>query len=74
MCLSIKENFFQLSCHPNATHFVQKIIDLFPIIHTYPFLELAQKNFLDFALDKNAMCVIKHMMKLISELERNHPS
>lgn len=66
MCESIKENFLQLSCHPNATHFVQKIIGLFPIIHTFFFFEYAQKNFLDFALDKNGMCVIKHMMKLIA--------
>ncbi len=74
MCESIKENFLLLSCHPNATHFVQKIIGLFPINHTYFFFEYAQKNFLNFALDKNAMCVIKHMMKLIAELEKNNPS
>ena len=59
-------NFLQLSCHPNATHFIQKIIGIFPMIHTYRFFEYCQKNFLAFALDKNAMCVIKHMMKLIS--------
>ena len=66
MCDSISGNFLQLSCHPNATHFVQKIIDLFPIIHTLRFFHFAEKNFLSFSLDKNGMCVIKHMMKRIA--------
>jgi hypothetical protein len=66
MCESIKDNFLLLSCHPNATHFVQKIIGIFPLIHTYRFFEYTCKNFILFAVDKNGMCVIKHMMKLIS--------
>jgi len=34
-----------------------------------PFFQYTIENLLAFALDKNAMCVIKHMMRRLRELE-----
>lgn len=64
---SIKTSFLTLAQHPNATHFLQKIISLFPITLTSHFMELVAQDFLSFALDKHAMCVIKQMIKKISD-------
>lgn len=36
---------------------------IFPLNNIIEFFWIAQKNFLAFALDKNAMCVLKHMMR-----------
>lgn len=60
-----------MSQHPNATHFLQKIVSLFPISHTIDFMEMVIQDFLSYSLDKHAMCVIKQMIKKISELENN---
>lgn len=37
---SVKTQFFDLSEHPNATHFIQKIINIFPFELVYVFYEL----------------------------------
>jgi len=65
----IKTTFLSLSQHPNATHFLQKIISFFPLKHTYSFIEIILSDFLSFALDKHAMCVIKQMIKKIAQSE-----
>jgi hypothetical protein len=69
VCNSIKNSFLILAQHPNATHFLQKVISLFPINHTSCFMETVAEDFLSYAQDKHGMCVIKLMMKRISELE-----
>lgn len=68
---SIKTTFLNLSQHPNATHFLQKIISLFPLKHTYNFIEIILNDFLSYALDKHGMCVIKQMIKKISQTQGN---
>lgn len=71
ICDSVKPNYLALAQHPNATHFLQKIITLFPLSQTMDFIQIVNADFLAYALDKNAMCVIKQMIKKISELEKN---
>lgn len=66
---SIKTSFLTLAQHPNATHFLQKVISLFPFTFTSQFMDLVVQDFLSYALDKHAMCVIKQMIKRISETE-----
>ncbi len=66
MCEAVQSDFAYLCCHPNATYFIQKIINIFPIQHTVRFYELAIRNFTTFATDKNAMCVLKYQMKKLS--------
>jgi hypothetical protein len=68
VCDSIRPTYLNLAQHPNATHFLQKIIALFPLSQTMDFVQIVNSDFLSFALDKNAMCVIKQMIKRISEL------
>lgn len=63
---SIKNSFLTLAQHPNATHFLQKIIIVFPLGFTSEFLQIVLQDFLAYALDKHAMCVIKQMLKKIS--------
>jgi hypothetical protein len=38
------------------------------------FIQIVNADFLNFALDKNAMCVIKQMIKRISDLEKSGKS
>lgn len=71
VCDSIRGTYLSLAQHPNATHFLQKIINLFPLNHTIDFIQIVNSDFLSFALDKNAMCVIKQMIKRVSELENS---
>ncbi len=66
MCEAIQPDFTNLCCHPNATHFIQKIINIFDLQHTARFYELAIRNLTVFATDKNAMCVLKYQMKKLS--------
>ena len=67
-CDSVKSSYLTLSQHPNATHFLQKIISLFPLSHTIDFITMVNADFVNFAIDKNALCVIKQMIKRIREL------
>jgi hypothetical protein len=60
---SIKKVLYELSEHSNATHFVQKVITAFPIKYTLTFFYFVCDNFLSFSINKNAMCVLKQMMK-----------
>jgi hypothetical protein len=61
-------DFYELCRHNNATHFIQKIVKTFPLEYTIAFFHYISENLLAFALDKNAMCVIKHMMRRLREL------
>ena len=65
---SIKKSFLTLSQHPNATHFLQKIISLFPLALTAGFMDIVTQDFLSYAVDKHAMCVIKQMIKRLADL------
>lgn len=67
ICSSIKNDFEQLCLHPISTHFIQKIIKSFPIDVTLHFYNIANDNFLKFATDQNAMCVLKYMLRRIKE-------
>ncbi len=69
MADSIKTSFLTLSGHPNATHFLQKIISLFPLKHTQVFIDMVIQDFLQYALDKHGMCIIKQMIRKISDCE-----
>jgi hypothetical protein len=71
VCDSVRTSYLSLAQHPNATHFLQKIIILFPLSQTMDFIHIVNSDFLNFALDKNAMCVIKQMIKRVSELENS---
>lgn len=51
---------------------MQKIIKIFPLERTIDFYYIVNANFLKFATDKNAMCVLKYMLRRIKESE-NHP-
>lgn len=70
VCDSVRPTFLSLAQHPNATHFLQKIISLFPLPHTLQFMTIVNHDLLSFALDKNAMCVIKQMIRRVSDLEK----
>jgi hypothetical protein len=61
--IEIMRDFYELCRHNNATHFIQKIIKTFPLEYTIGFFHYITENLMAFALDKNAMCVIKHMMR-----------
>lgn len=63
---SIQEHFLELAEHPNATHLLQKVIMLCPLSLTLPFIQMATLQLLQFALQKNAMCVLKQMMRRLS--------
>jgi hypothetical protein len=71
ICTSIKISYLSLAQHPNATHFLQKIISLFPINYTIDFMQIVLQDFMSYALDKHAMCVIKQMLKKVSEIDDN---
>jgi hypothetical protein len=62
-------SLYELSEHSNATHFVQKIINIFPIRFTLPCFHFVIEQFLKFSLNKNAMCVLKQMMKKLKDIE-----
>lgn len=66
VCDSIRGTYLALAQHPNATHLLQKVISLFPLSHTIDFMQIVNADFLSYALDKNAMCVIKQMIKRVS--------
>ena len=66
---SIQKPFLTLAQHPNASHFLQKVISLFPLNQTSIFVELVTQDFLSYALDKHAMCVIKQMIKKVAHCE-----
>lgn len=68
MCEQLKQDFYEMSRNSNSTHFVQKIIKIFPLNYTIEFYLYAAENLVAFALDKNAMCVIKHMMRKLKEV------
>lgn len=61
--MAVTEEFYNLCRNNNATHFIQKIIKIFPLDYTINFFHFVTENLMAFALDKNAMCVIKHMMR-----------
>lgn len=56
-------DFYELCRNNNATHFIQKIIKTFPLKYTIHYYNYTVENLLAFSLDKNAMCVIKHMIR-----------
>jgi hypothetical protein len=62
---SIKTDFESLCLNPISTHFVQKVIKTFPIELTIGFYTTANNNFIKFATDKNAMCVLKYMLRRV---------
>ena len=66
--MQIMNEYYELCRHNNSTHFIQKIIKTFPFQYTITFFHYTAANLLPFALDKNAMCVIKHMMRRLREL------
>lgn len=66
---SIKPEFEHLCFNSTSTYFIQKIVKVFPILTTIQFYYLAEKNFMKFATDKNAMCVLKYMLRRIKEEE-----
>lgn len=66
---AIRRSLYELSEHSNGTHFVQKVINIFHIKHTLPFFHYVQENFLRFSLNKNAMCVLKQMMRKLKDIE-----
>ena len=66
---AVSEQFYELCRNNNATHFIQKIVKTFPLPYTINFFTYLTDNLMAFALDKNAMCVIKHMMRRLRELE-----
>jgi len=55
--------YYDLCRNNNATHFVQKVLKTFPLQYTLAYFNYTVENLLAFALDKNAMCVIKHMIR-----------
>lgn len=67
--MQIAQDFYNLSCHSNATHFIQKIVKTFPLEYTIGYFHYITANLIIFALDKNGMCVVKHMMRRLRELE-----
>ena len=69
-CLS--PHIAELAYLNNATHFIQKVIFYFPLEVTLPFFATASKYFVDFALNKNSICVLKQMMKKIKVVEVEH--
>lgn len=69
ICKAMEAEFVKLCSHPISTHFVQKIINSFPVHLTVQFYEAANEKFVQFATDKNAMCVLKYMLKKIKALE-----
>ena len=61
--------YYDLCRNNNATHFAQKVLKTFPLQYTLAYFSYTVENLLAFALDKNAMCVIKHMIRRFRELE-----
>ena len=59
---------------PNSTHFIQKMVAFFPLPTTLPFFELALHHFVDFSVNKNAICVLKRMLSKLRESEKCHSS
>jgi hypothetical protein len=66
--MQIAQDFYSLSCHSNATHFIQKVVKTFPLECTIAYFHYIAANLMTFALDKNGMCVVKHMMRRLREL------
>lgn len=66
---TVRNSLYELSEHANATHFVQKIINVIPFKHTLPCFTIACDSFLKFAINKNAMCVLKQMMRKLKDIE-----
>ena len=69
MMMQLGPEYYELCRNNNGTHFIQKIIKTFPLEYTIAFFSYTVENLLAFALDKNAMCVIKHMIRRFRELE-----
>jgi hypothetical protein len=67
--MQIAQDFYNLSCHSNATHFIQKIVKTFPLEYTIAYFHYIIAHLMTFALNKNGMCVVKHMMRRLRELE-----
>ena len=59
----------ELSQHANGTHFIQKIINIFPLKYTIQYFYEVCSRFIDYATNKNAMCVVKQMMKKMNDKE-----
>jgi hypothetical protein len=65
----MKPYLCELSQHSNGTHFLQKIINVFPLKYTIPYFYEICSRFIEYATNKNAMCVVKQMMKKMNEKE-----
>lgn len=63
--IQLAAEFHALCCHPNATHFVQKMLKTFPLEYSIGYFHYISTNLMAFALDKNAMCVVKQMMRRV---------
>lgn len=69
VAMQLRTEYYELCRNNNATHFIQKVIKNFPLQYMLAFFSYTVENLLAFALDKNAMCVIKHMIRRFRELE-----
>ena len=60
--MQLGPEYYDLCRNNNATHFIQKVVKTFPLEYTIAYFAYTVENLLSFALDKNAMCAINHMM------------
>lgn len=61
-------NINELSFHSNSTHFVQKVIKHCPFQQLAPVFRKVAHNFVEYAVNKNALCVIKRLMNKVKEV------
>lgn len=65
---TVRCNFYELSVHNNATHFIQKVVKTFPLHLMNEFFYYCVQNMYQFACDKNGMCVLKHMLRKLKQI------
>ena len=60
---TIKNKELEMAFDKNATHVLQKIVQLFPDNHRAYLNEIILQNFIDLSLDPNGICLIKIFIK-----------
>lgn len=68
----MKPYLCELSQHANGTHFIQKIINIFPLKYTLDYFYEVCSRFIDYATNKNAMCVVKQIMKKMNDKDMSN--
>ena len=72
LCEEIKENFYRLCLDNYGNHFMRKFIQNLPHKLLSVFLEQTIDYFIEFSMNKNAICVLKSFLRTLKGTEEEN--